>query len=240
LPGDKQAANARFHHIMTIDGLLTFLALLVAVYALTSRAQRLNLLLKIRIRHWAAIILLLVAVHILELSKVLAALPRLPPVADWVLDPKEVAYLLLVVGVIFFGVLIHFSPLPRNHVQRLGKLIDELTVNGQTAEVLALLQTHLDRLVRIYKGDFLVQRLRAWLLSGNRFNRGPDLERLAERLLELAPGEQLKPSKRTLIDRAKHVIGTVAWRMGHLLPSDWHSPIVTDTLLSSRNVFRTL
>lgn len=37
---------------MTIDGLLTFLALLVAMYTITSRAQRLNPLLKIRAWHW--------------------------------------------------------------------------------------------------------------------------------------------------------------------------------------------
>ena len=85
--------------------------------------------------------------------------------------------------------------------------------------LLALLQTHLDRLIRIYKGDFLVPRLRAWLLSGNRFNRGPDLELLAERLLQLAPEEPVRASKRLLVERAKHVIGSVPRRMGELLPS---------------------
>lgn len=83
---------------MTIDGLLTFLALLVAVYTITSRAQRLNLSLKIRAWHWAALLVLFVAVHMLELPKVIAALPHVPPVANWVLDPKEVAYLLLIGG----------------------------------------------------------------------------------------------------------------------------------------------
>lgn len=203
---------------MTIDGLLTFLALLVAVYAIMSRAQRLNLFLKIRIWHWAAIIVLLVGVHVLEFPKVLAALPRLFSVADWV-DPREAAYLLLVGGMMFLGMLIHLSPLPRNRAQRLAHLIDELTVNGQTVEVLALLQTHLDRLVRIYKGDFLLLRLRARLVLGDRFNRGPDLERLAERLLQLAPGEPLRPHKRTLIERVKHVIGSAPSRLGELLPS---------------------
>jgi len=116
---------------MTIDGLLTFLAVLVAVCTITSRAQRLNLSLKIRIWHWAAIILLLLAVHVLELPKIVAALPSVPPVADWVLEPKETAYLLLIAGVVCLGALIHFSPLPRNRVRRLGQLIDELTVNGQ-------------------------------------------------------------------------------------------------------------
>ncbi|MDF3831446.1 hypothetical protein P3W85_00490 [Cupriavidus basilensis] len=204
---------------MTIDGLLTFLALLIAVYTIMSRAQRLNLSLKIRIWHWAAIILLLLAVHVLELPKIVAALPRVPPVADWVLEPKEAAYLLLLAGALCLGVLIHFSPLPRSRVRRLGQLIDELTVNGQTVEVLALLQTHLDRLVRIYKGDFLLPRLRARLVSRDRFNRGPDLERLAEQLLQLAPGEPLRPPRRTLIERAKHVIGSIPSRLGELLPS---------------------
>ena len=204
---------------MTIDGLLTFLALLVAVYAITSRAQRLTLVLKIRFWHWAGMILLLVAVHILELPKVVAALPRLLPVSDWVLDPKEAAYLLLVLGVIWFGVLIHFSQLPRNRVQRLGQLIDELTVNGQTVEVLTLLKTHLDRLVRIYKGDFLVPRLRSWLLPENRFDREQDLERLAGRLLQTDPGEPLRLPDRKLVERAKQVVRSILWRMGQLLPS---------------------
>lgn len=203
---------------MTIDGLLTFLTLLVAVYAIMSRAQRLNLVLKIRVWHWAAIIVLLVAVHVLELPKVLAALPRLLPVADWV-DPKEAAYLLLVGGLMFLGMIIYLSPLPRNRVQRLAHLIDALTVSGQMVEVLALLQTHLDRLVRIYKGDFLLPRLRVRLVSWGRFNRELDLERLADQLLQLAPGEPLRPPKRTPIERAKHVMGSIPSRLGELLPS---------------------
>lgn len=204
---------------MTIDGLLTFLALLVAVYTITSRAQRLNLSLKIRAWHWAALLVLFIAVHILELPKVIAALPYVPCVANWVLDPKEVAYLLLIGCLILFGAFIHFSHLPRNRVFRLGQLIDELTVNGQTAEVLMLLETHLDRLVRIYNGDFFVPRLRARLIGGRRFGHVPDLEGLADRLRKLVPGEPLRPPKRTRAERVKDIIGSISSRLGQLLPS---------------------
>lgn len=73
------------------------------------------------------------AVHILELPKLIAVLPNVPPFDKWVLDPKEAAYLLLIGGAICFGALIHVSPLPRNRVLRLGQLIDELDHARQVA-----------------------------------------------------------------------------------------------------------
>ncbi|MCD4485959.1 hypothetical protein LQR31_15915 [Chromobacterium vaccinii] len=218
---------------MTIDGLLTFLTLLVAVYALTSRAQRLNLLLKIRIWHWLISLLLLAIVHILEFPMIFAISPALQSIIIKIKNPKEVAYLVLLTGVVFIGFSIHLSPLPRNRAQRLNQLIATLTTNGETAEVLALLQTHFNRLVRIYRGDFFAPRLRTWLVSGNRFSRGPDLEHLAEKLRRRGRSESLRPLKHNIADRMRKKIGNSSRYLGNLLPSNEMEKNAVSTMLRS-------
>lgn len=74
---------------MTIDGFLTFLALLVAVSAVMSRAQRLNLLLKVRASDIVIAVFAFIAVNVLEFYEPLAKAGWFPDSAWWLLKPNE-------------------------------------------------------------------------------------------------------------------------------------------------------
>ena len=167
---------------MTIDGLLTFLALLVAVFALSTRAQRLNLRLKLRVWHVVVALLGGIAVHMLELPEVLAKLPHIPEPKQWFMDPKEIAYLVVLAVSALVGLHMWCSPLPKGKVYQLRLVVDELAGRGQYEDIVVLLKTHLRRLLSLSRSKSLSQRLRSWLLPAPE-GMEEVLARLAERLV---------------------------------------------------------
>lgn len=148
---------------MTIDGFLTFLALIVAVYAVMPRDLRLNIWLKVRPTHVGLMLLAFLAVNVLELYGPLLSHDWVPDPAHWALKPSDLAYLIVLGSIFIFVVLIRVTPLAPGKLNTLRDLVAELSSKGQYAELLSLLEAHLDRIARIYEGDTLAARLRKWL-----------------------------------------------------------------------------
>ena len=200
---------------MTIDGLLTFLALLVAVFAVMSRAQRLNLSLKVRASDIVIAVFAFIAINVLEFYGPLTKVGLFPDSACWLLKPNELAYLTVVISVLAIPFSIYIAQLPRNKVHRLRDLVEELTTQGQHVEVLGIVEIHLDRLVQIYKADFPIPKFQRWLES---LTFDPHrLENVRQWLIEGNVGG--KRVKLSVLGKLKiAVVRTIGWFV-RLLPS---------------------
>jgi hypothetical protein len=150
---------------MTIDGLLTFLGLLAAVFAVISRAQRLNLWLKVRPVHILVVCVSFIAIIALEFYDSLVSLSWVPPSVGWLLKPNEIAFLIALASVPLVAPWVHFGSLPKRRVHMFRDLIEELVKTEQYIEAIRLMDAHLDRLARIHRQDFLFARIRKWLES---------------------------------------------------------------------------
>ena len=150
---------------MTIDGLLTFWALLVAVFAVMSRTQRLNLSLKVRASDIVIAVSAFIAVNFLEFYEPLSKTGWLPDSTCWLFKPNELAYFVVLISVLAIPFSIYISNLPRNKIYRLRDLVEELSTQDQYIEVLGIAEIHLDQLVRIYKTDFPIPKFQRWLES---------------------------------------------------------------------------
>lgn len=199
---------------MTLDGLLTFFALLVAVFAVMSRAQRLNLSLKVRASDIAIALVAFITVNILEFYEPLAKAGWFPDSAYWILKPNELAYLVVLISVLVIPFSIHIARLPRNKIHRLRDLVEELTTQGQYVEVLGIVDVHLDRLVSIYKPDSRIQKFQRWLESLD--NDPTRLENVHRWMIGGDAGEQVELSALSRLRIA--VMRATGWII-RLLPS---------------------
>lgn len=148
---------------MTIDGFLTFLALIVAVYAVMPRDLRLNIWLKVRPAYLGLLILAFMAVNALELYGPLQSHGWVPDPTHWALRPGDLAYLVVLGSIFIFAVLVRVTPLAQGKLNTLRDLVAELSSKDQYTELLSLLDAHLDRIAKIYEGDTLAARSRKWL-----------------------------------------------------------------------------
>ncbi len=197
---------------MTIDGLLTFWALLVAVFAVMSRAQRLNLALKVRSSDIVIAGSAFIIVNALEFYEPLAKAGWFPNVSCWGLKPNELAYLVVLISVLAIPLSIYIAHLPRSKIHRLRDLVEELTTQGQHVEVLGIAEEHLAQLVRIYKADFPIPRLQRWLESLYPY-------RLENVLLRLnREDEEGHQADLSALGRAKKTVVRAAGRFVRLLP----------------------
>lgn len=206
---------------MTIDGFLTFLSLLVAVLAVMNRAQRLNIWLKVKLIHILAIFLLFIAIFALELYDSLFRLGWVPCAEVWPLKPNEIAFLGVIIGLPVLAAWIYFDVLPRSRLNRLRNLIEELMKTDQYIDALSLMEPYLDRLVQIYKADFLPFKIRKWLESFN-LAYETSTEQIMRQLTvsDADNANEPLPSRQEKICRAVNkLVGRIASQAGRLIPS---------------------
>jgi len=228
---------------VTIDGFLTFLALLVAVFTVMSRAQRLNFVLKIRLVHILVIVLAFIVIIVLEFYDSLFKLGWVSCSAAWPLKPNEFAFLCLLVSGPLVAVCVHKASLPQNKLHLFRDLVEELMKTDQYVEALTLMETHLDRLVQIYHADFLMPKIRKRLESFNP-NHGTSIEKVLRKLnlTDVEISNVPKPSRAQRIRRvANNAVGRIAVGIGRLFPSNeverqWVIEIFQATLLQPEYV----
>jgi hypothetical protein len=224
---------------MTIDGLLTLLALLVAVFTVMSRAQRLNIWLKVRLAHILVICLAVIAIIALELYDALFKLGWVPCSEAWPLKPNEIAFLGVIIGLPIVAASIHFAALPQSRLNRLRNLIEELMKTDQYTEALSLMETHLDRVAQIYQANFLVFKIRKWLESftpSHETSIEHIIRKLTLSVAEIA-NEPKSPYPEQIRLALNKAVGKIASRIGRLLPSaeaeqQWATEIFRGTLLN--------
>lgn len=206
---------------MTIDGLLTLLGLLAAVFAVMSRAQRLNLWLKVRPVHVLAISVAFAAIVVLELYDWLFGNGWVPCLPLFLPKSNEIAFLVALGSVLLLVSWVHVGPLPKGKLRLFRDLIEELIKNEQYVEGIRLMEAHLDRLTQIRQQDFLFPRIRRWLESFDPV-RPASIENILKRLNVLnddTPSNARPTFARIVRTGVVNIFGRVAGNIGRLLPS---------------------
>ena len=149
-----------------MDLLITAVALLVAVYAILPRERRLDL----GLRFGALDIVLCVAgcafVGYLDLYSFFKAHGLVPILPNWTvgLSPTEVIHVVLAVLLLTLALRTRFARLSTHKIYKFQELAEELLWSQSYVELLALLQVHIRKFFRIYRGDFWTRSLRErWL-----------------------------------------------------------------------------
>ena len=152
---------------MSIDGLLTLSALIVAIYTVIPRSVRMRLNLTLGWPNILILILVTVGIHYLVFY------PSLPrewiivfwPTRPWLLEPPKVAYIVVVLVFLYYALYARFRSIPIRRVSRLRDLFDELFAEDRYTQAFDLFKHNLNRLVRIRNQDFPILRLRAKILA---------------------------------------------------------------------------
>lgn len=156
---------------MTLDGLLTLLALLVAAWGIISRSQRLDIKLRASRVTYAVCITSLICVLSLHYSQYLERLGI--PLATWLrqggIAPADGSFAIIVFAALFVGVrLTRFRLTPRR-IHSLLELAEELAAANEHRHLLRLVDRYIDDVCRISRGDYLRVKLRLSLSEQSRF-----------------------------------------------------------------------
>ena len=153
---------------MTLDGVLTFLALVVAVYTIASPVARLRIRLEIRFLQICAAVLAVSLTLYLEFFEALkqACPAAFRAVCGWITLPtdnsftaKEAAFLVVLVWVLFAWLIHRYSKLGPSSLPDLSKLVDELLFESRFAELFKLVTPHLNLIDRISRRKLRTQKL---------------------------------------------------------------------------------
>lgn len=165
---------------MTLDGVLTLAALLVAVYAILPRSRTLELRLLLSTFEWLVIGVAAAGIFYFEFFSFFASIgfiPHLGLMQRYGLSPQSISFLIVFFAstVLFFEV--RTKKLSPNRSEAFRDLLEELISEKKHPEVIFLFERHLDRLIKLLRADFAMQRIKRAIahLDENKV----DLDRLA-------------------------------------------------------------
>lgn len=159
---------------MTPDGFLTFLALIIAVYAVASPVARLRVRLEFRLLQ---IVATLIAVALTLYLEFFGALMQPCPTAlgtacrwltfpaDNSFTPRDAAFLVVLVWMLVAWLVHSLSKLRPSSLPVLSKLVDELLVEERYAELVKLIEPHLPLIDQVSRRKLHLQRLHDWLAA---------------------------------------------------------------------------
>jgi hypothetical protein len=204
--------------------IITVLALLAAVYAVTPRERQLDLSLRIGAFDWLVIAAGLFLVVCLEfrdfrITRGWFLTTRPLPVG---ITPKNSMYLVLLAVTILFGLRIRFSRLTKRKMYKFRDLVEELYWAGSYGELFTLIQKHLRELFRIYDSEFLVPRVRRSLDRLIMPRLDPEFLKVLDEIREQNPAEdppaKKRPRVRSLSIRVRSLFRPLAPTIVRFLP----------------------
>src|SRR5271165_3377577 len=189
--------------------IITVLALLAAVYAVTPRERQLDLRLRIGTIDWLVIVTGFLLVICLEFRDFRIA-------RGWFLTTRGLPagitatnsmYLVLLAVAAFVGFRIRFSRLTKRKIYKFRELVEELYWAESYGELFTLIQQHLKEIFRIYDSEFFLSRLRSRLdrlaLPAIDFEFLKRLEEIKELKLPEASTARTRPVRKHLSDRLR-------------------------------------
>ncbi len=199
---------------MNIDSLLTLTSLLVAIWALLPRARRLDLILKFRLTDWLFTSFAFICLNYLLFYKTFVLLGWTPgwKLSRWGINPQNASYLFLVSAFSLLIISVKKAPLPRKKIYKIKELCNELLGRKEShSELMSLLEKHLSALVKIYRNDYLTQKIKKNLI--------PEAKTSAEMIaliLEASDEKEKQKSKNTIVAEAATKAGT--WLLNNTRP----------------------
>lgn len=150
---------------MQADGFIAFLGLVLAAWAITP-SERLN---DLRVRMtWFDVVILVVAIGVLHYILFLPVLESLGialPLGPWRwgFTPELASYAILICSSLVVAFRLSFSGLRRRKIIAFRRQSEELLFRRRYAELVFLVDRHLDTLVRAHQNRFILPRIRAWI-----------------------------------------------------------------------------
>jgi hypothetical protein len=218
---------------MTLDGFLTFLTLIIAVYAILPNVARLRLRLRVVFPVMVSVIgfglviyfeyFSLLAVPCSgafgDLCRFLIITPESP------VSPGQVAFAVVIVWLTIAIAAFTRRRLSPRALPVLSELVSELMYEARYAELVTLIEPHMDLLTRASECTLMVQRLRRRLLNLN-----PNTRPLHSRVEQIEKGET-PFAERSAIHR---ILALTASTLAYLLPTESRAEHAAD------EVFRVL
>jgi len=148
---------------MTIDGFLTCLTLIAALYALASPIARYRLQL-LGWRLWLPSLMALLAVVYLELFEVIGT----PCSSEWcqrlVLDPprspdpKQIAFIVTLLWLSYVAFIARRPVVKASKLPVLGRLADRLEIERRYGELIAVIQPHISTIIKAARRELWLQK----------------------------------------------------------------------------------
>jgi hypothetical protein len=148
---------------MTIDSFVQIAALIVAIYALVSRARQLELRIRIGVlESIVAIIYILAIIYLLFYDTFL----KIGWAPQWLLQdtlditPATATFPITILFLLFFLWRFQRRTIPRKSIFRFQELAEELLQRGEYPELISLIDRYWESLLRIYFGPSLLYRFK--------------------------------------------------------------------------------
>jgi hypothetical protein len=176
---------------MTIDSFIQIAALLVAIYALISRARQLEL--KLLFGFWEVLILWLYFISIIYLV-FYNNFYKAGLAFEWVVDkiyvtPQELTFPITIFALLFFWIRFQKPTISRKSVSKFQELAEELTQQEEYSELISLLDRYWDSLVLIQSNNYVFPRLKNWV---EKFLYDTGFERELQRQIKNLSDDELR------------------------------------------------
>jgi hypothetical protein len=150
---------------------ITVLTLLAAIYAVVPRERQLDLRLRIRTFDWVIFAFGSLVILYLEFFAFCEARGWVITSRQWPegITPQNTIYLVLLGMTIILALRVKFAKLTPKNIFKFRELVLELYWSKSYAELFAIIQKHIQQLVRIQNDDFAFARIRRHLTPSVRF-----------------------------------------------------------------------
>jgi hypothetical protein len=202
---------------LDISSLLTVVGLIVAVWAIIPPRRVNDLRVRLTWLDWGVGISALLLVHYIFFFDALEAVGFAPSFGPWRwgLNPATGSYAILLIATIFISLRAAFLPLRRSKVPALRVQLERLLITQTYGDLIFLLQTHLNRLIKAQSNNYLISRMRRSLEPPPPWSIGA-LEQLVEQDGDWG-GKAIRLKARSLISRALPTYESAGGDATHIL-----------------------
>jgi hypothetical protein len=140
---------------MNISDLLTILTILLAAYTILPKARILDIKLRLTILDWLIILTASLLLLYLQFYEVFYSIGLTPNwnLSKYNLNPNNFSFVVVLLLGLYLILKTHFCSLSKNKLTDLKKLFEQLNYNGQSSQIVSLLDEHYSQLVKFYAKD---------------------------------------------------------------------------------------